>query len=61
MKHCIEITEELFYTMKNSGDAATEVVSAEKYTDVFYFKYGVTFFARTQNGYCNYYIQDINA
>ena len=56
-----EITKELFYTIINSGDRNVEVARMEAYTDVIYHKHGVRLLKRTQNGYCNYYIMDINS
>jgi hypothetical protein len=61
MEHYSEITEELFYAVKHSGIVADGVVNKAAYTDLFYIIHGVLFIARTQNGYANYYIQDINA
>lgn len=56
----VEITSELFYSVKHSGIAASKVTETSNYTDVFYWIHGVTFIARSQNGYTSYYIQDIN-
>jgi len=61
MKHLTEVTEEFFYTIINSGDINKEVIRKDTYTDVVYHKYGVILVYRSQNGYINYYIQDINA
>ena len=58
--HIVEVTEEFFYSIINSGDKNTEVINKELYTDVIYFKHGVRLLYRSQNGYTNYYIQDIN-
>ena len=55
-----EITKELFNTIVTKEDINTKVVNAEHYRDEYYFKHGVTLMYRTQNGYTNYYIQDIN-
>lgn len=57
---CSEITSELFYAIKHSGIPAYEVVSTPNYTDVIYIVHGVKLIARTQNGYSNYYVVDIN-
>jgi hypothetical protein len=55
-----EITKELFQSIISSEDKNEEVISGELYTDVIYFKHGVKLMYRSQNGYTNYYIQDIN-
>lgn len=55
-----EITKEAFYAIINSGDRNTDVINKEGYTDVIYHKYGIELIYRTQNGYTNYYIADIN-
>lgn len=55
-----EITKELFYSVKHSGIPAYKVVNTEHYTEVMYLICDVFFIARSQNGYENYYIQDIN-
>ena len=57
----VEITSELFYSIKNSSIPAYSVESTETYTDITYIIKGVKFLVRLQNGYFNYYIYDINS
>lgn len=55
-----EITKEMFYALIDIEDRNTEVINKEAYTDVIYHKHGVKLVYRSQNGYTNYYIEDIN-
>jgi hypothetical protein len=57
----VEITKELFDSLINNDIKVHSIVDTSNYTDVSYFINGVKFICRTQNGYWNYYIQDINA
>lgn len=61
MEHLIEVTEELFFSIIDSGYRNKEVIHKDNYTDVIYEKYGVTLVYRSHFGLINYYIQDINA
>jgi len=55
-----EITEELFYTIVNSGDRNFHVDRLESYADVWYEKHGVILFTRQQSTGNQFYIVDIN-
>ena len=57
----VEVTKEFFYSIKTKDVKCMDVIEQINYVDIIYVIEDVTLLHRTQNGYENFYIKDINA